>query len=64
MKTLFSCLVVIFVARSTLSLHFDLTQENNRCFIEELFKGSVAIIKYKIWSNTPEHTEKGNNLLS
>ncbi len=34
------------------SLHFDLSRENKRCYLEELFDHSVAVIKYKIWTNT------------
>lgn len=39
------------------SLHFDLSQENSRCYIDELFGNGVAVIKYKIWS-TPHGMEK------
>ncbi len=37
--------------------HFDISIENQRCFYEELFKGSVAIINYEIWS-TPNSVDK------
>jgi len=59
MKTLLKLFFFLFLINLTISLHFDLNQENNRCYIEELFKGSVAAIKYKIWS-TPENVDKSS----
>jgi hypothetical protein len=57
MKTLLKCCFLFILINLTISLHFDLNEENNRCYIEELFKGSVAAIKYKIWS-TPQNVDK------
>jgi hypothetical protein len=42
-----------------ISLHFDLSVENKRCYYEELFDHSVAVIKYKIWTS-PNNLEKCN----
>lgn len=61
MKTLFIFTIIFLLSLNTqvLTLHFDLSSDHQRCYIEELFKGSVAIIKYKVWS-TPNNVEQGN----
>ena len=59
MKTLLKCLLLFIAIQGMFSLHFDLNTENKRCYIEELFSSSVAVIKYKIWS-TPTNVDKSN----
>jgi hypothetical protein len=48
---------VLYISNLINSLHFDISTENQRCYYEELFEGSVAIIKFTIWSS-PNSVDK------
>ena len=62
MKSLLKLIFLISLCQNIFSLHFDLNEEHVRCYYEDFYKGSVAVIKYKIWS-TPNNLEKGKNIL-
>ena len=57
MKTIIKVIFLFLILKNNSCLHFDLNSESKRCYIEELFTGSVAVIKYKMWS-TPDNLEK------
>ncbi len=53
MKTI---IIISLISVVFSSLKFQLTTKKPRCYIEELFENSVAMIKWKI-SNLPEDEE-------
>lgn len=57
MEKLFKFTLLLSLISFALSLHFDLSKENKKCYIEELFENSVAVIKYKLWSS-PQGVDK------
>lgn len=64
MKTLNFLILFSFISLIS-ALHFDISQEPIKCYYEELFRHSVAVIKYKLWTS-PASTQKckNKNLLS
>lgn len=44
-------------------LHFELMPYEPKCFFEELFEGSVATIKYKIWTDDKDLDERQSMLI-